>query len=68
MALSNPIRLPIAVLMVAGMFCVMPLSAQAQDASPLERIQEADANEDGDISWEEVTAMREEMFSRLDRN
>ncbi|MEL6520004.1 MAG: signal transduction protein [Pseudomonadota bacterium] len=68
MALSNPTRRPIAVLMVAGMFCAVPLSAHAQDGSPLERIQEADANKDGDISWEEVTAMREDMFSRLDRN
>lgn len=68
MALSKPTFRPMAVLLIAGVFCTAPLSAHAQDASPLERMQEADTNKDGDVSWEEVVAMRENMFSRLDRN
>ena len=65
-----------ALLVRASAVCILSASgvlfsaqfSYAQEASPLERLIEADANEDGDVSWEEVVGMRETMFSRLDRN
>jgi hypothetical protein len=63
----NP-KLPIgaglaALVMVA---CVSPAAAQNRD--PLEMLAEADANNDGAISWSEVVALRTQNFNRLDRN
>jgi len=40
-----------------------PPSAEAQNM-----LAQADANGDGNLEWAEVTSMRLEMFSRLDRN
>ena len=40
-------------------------SASAQDAS---RLAEADANRDGNITWQEMVDMRAGIFERLDRN
>ena len=42
--------------------------ALAQEMDPEELIARADTNDDGDISWEEVTALRSDSFDRLDRN
>ncbi|MEL7042953.1 MAG: signal transduction protein [Pseudomonadota bacterium] len=40
----------------------------AASAQSLDRLSRADANGDGAIEWQEVLAMRETMFGRLDRN
>ena len=42
--------------------------ALSQEMDPEALIARADSNGDGDISWEEVTALRSESFDRLDRN
>lgn len=42
--------------------------AVAQNADPQELIARADANQDGDVSWDEVLAFRSESFDQLDRN
>lgn len=43
-------------------------AAVAQGANPEEMIAQADANGDGDISWDEVMALRAKSFDKLDRN
>ncbi|MEM1148004.1 MAG: EF-hand domain-containing protein [Pseudomonadota bacterium] len=43
-------------------------SLGAASAQSLDRLSRADANGDGAIEWQEVLAMRETMFGRLDRN
>lgn len=43
-------------------------SVGAASAQSAERLAEADANSDGNISWQEVLDMRAEIFERLDRN
>ncbi|MFN3229571.1 MAG: EF-hand domain-containing protein [Asticcacaulis sp.] len=40
----------------------------AATAQSLDRLSEADANKDGNITWSEVMAMRTGIFERLDRN
>lgn len=42
--------------------------AVAQSPDPQQLLERADANGDGDISWEEVIALRSESFDQLDRN
>lgn len=47
------------------------LIAEAADAQTTDRadlIARADTNQDGDIAWSEVTALRSDTFGRLDRN
>jgi hypothetical protein len=52
--------------LVAGFIMVVaPGAASAQSA---DRIAEADANGDGNISWQEMMDMRAATFTRLDRN
>jgi hypothetical protein len=43
-------------------------SAGAASAQSLERLAEADANSDGNITWQEMLDIRAGMFQRLDRN
>jgi hypothetical protein len=52
-----------ALLMVAS---VSPAAAQNRD--PVQLLAEADANDDGAVSWSEVVALRTQNFERLDRN
>ncbi len=47
---------------------LVAVHAVGQSADPEELIARADANEDGNISWEEVVALRSGAFDRLDRN
>lgn len=68
MTIENRVSRLLAGTLAAVAFAGVAAFAQAQDASPLERLVEADANGDGDVAWSEVVAMREQMFSRLDRN
>ncbi|MEL6828789.1 MAG: hypothetical protein AAFO63_01500 [Pseudomonadota bacterium] len=43
-------------------------AAEAQSADRASMIERADTNQDGDIAWSEVTAMRSQAFAQLDRN
>jgi Ca2+-binding EF-hand superfamily protein len=51
---------------VAG--AVMFAAAGAASAQTLDRLAEADANGDGNITWQEMLDARSSMFARLDRN
>ena len=42
--------------------------ADARQGDPEAMTARADANGDGDITWEEMTALRAQTFARLDRN
>ena len=52
--------------MAAG--AVMFAAAGAASAQSIERLAEADANGDGNITWQEMLDARSAMFARLDRN
>lgn len=52
--------------LIAGM--AMVALASAASAQSVDRIAEADANGDGNISWQEMMDMRAATFERLDRN
>lgn len=47
---------------------LMAETAIAQMPDRSEMIARADTNQDGDIAWSEVTAMRSQSFDQLDRN
>lgn len=51
---------------VAG--AVIFAAAGAASAQSIERLAEADANGDGNITWQEMLDTRSAMFARLDRN
>ena len=45
-----------------------PAAAQGPGSDPSAMLAKADANGDGAISWDEMVAMRTDLFERLDRN
>jgi len=51
----------------AAMAMIAP-PASAQEPAPTEMLSRADSNGDGDVSWDEVMALRADSFERLDRN
>lgn len=61
-------RLSAILLSISTAIALIAESASAQVADPDEMIARADANGDGDISWEEVTVLRADSFEKLDRN
>lgn len=52
----------------AAAMAMAPKPAIAQQPGPEEMMARADANGDGDISWDEVMTLRTQSFERLDRN
>jgi hypothetical protein len=53
-----------------GVLCTLAAAspAFAQNRDPVQLLAEADANDDGAVSWSEVVALRTRNFERLDRN
>jgi hypothetical protein len=53
-----------------GVVCTLAAAspAAAQSRDPVQLLAEADANDDGAVSWSEVVALRTRNFERLDRN
>ncbi|MEM7767796.1 MAG: EF-hand domain-containing protein [Pseudomonadota bacterium] len=52
----------------AAAMAVATAPAIGQEPSPEQMMARADANGDGDISWDEVMTLRTQSFERLDRN
>ncbi len=61
-------RLTVGLLTISATTIMAAPVAFSQIANPEEMIARADANEDGDISWDEVVAFRSGSFDQLDRN
>lgn len=66
MTITTLLRRAAFVLAVSAPILAMPATAQAQN--PQEMLEQADANRDGSVAWEEVVALRVSSFARLDRN
>lgn len=68
MEFSRGIRRLVFIVTAGAGLAATVAASNAQQPSIAESLTKADANGDGEVSWEEVVARREQIFAQLDRN